>query len=85
MWVKLRIGCNYLSRLSNEHKNTIHNYTLTKEEMKMKVSKKLEEMITDLMIQLDKETHPHTKIIITSTTSELVEGVQSFHNDELVD
>ncbi|CAH9011508.1 hypothetical protein VPHK165_0012 [Vibrio phage K165] len=51
----------------------------------MKVSKKLEEMITDLMIQLDKETHPHTKIIITSTTSELVEGVQSFHNDELVD
>ena len=49
------------------------------------LSKEMQELIKKLMIQLDREHHPHTSIIVTSTTSEVVEGVASVSNDDLVD
>ena len=51
----------------------------------MTISNEMKELLEKLMIQLDREHHPHTSIIVTSTTAEVVEGVGVVHNDDLVD
>ena len=49
------------------------------------MSEEMKQKLTELMILLDKEHHPHTTIIVTSTNTEIVEGVACVQNDVLVD
>lgn len=51
----------------------------------MQASEELENAIKNVMILLDREFHPHVTLILTATNAEIVEGVQCFKNDELVD
>ena len=52
---------------------------------RLELEKNLEEAIVNVMQLLDKAHHPHTSIIITSTTAEIVEGLKVINNDVLVD
>ncbi len=48
-------------------------------------NEELEIKLGEVMILLDKCHHPHTSIIVTATTSEIVEGVKVVKNDTLRD
>ena len=49
------------------------------------MSDEMKVKLEELMVLLDKQHHPHTTIIITSTHAEIVEGVACVTNDILTD
>ena len=55
------------------------------EDQQKRYEEELELSIKNTMILLDKAHHPHTSIIMTSTTCEIVEGIKVIKNDILVD
>ena len=48
------------------------------------VSKTFEEAVEPLMKWISENQHPHTTVIVTGTTAELFEGVQSHLTDEFI-
>lgn len=53
--------------------------------MNDKQVKEFELMTKEMMIWMDRNCHPHTKLILNSTSAEIVEGVACNTNDDLVD
>lgn len=50
----------------------------------MKEEVTFEESVKPLMKWLCENTHPHTTVIVTGNTAELVEGIQFIKNDEFI-
>jgi len=49
------------------------------------MNEEIESLLKKLMVALDRNHHPHTTIIVTSTHAEIVEGVAAITNETLVD
>ncbi len=53
--------------------------------MNDKQVKEFELMTKEMMLWMDRNLHPHTKLILNSTSAEIVEGIICNTNDDLVD
>lgn len=69
----------------NEFKNGKVLFSDIQNELdKYRVDNTFENAVKPLMKWLSENCHPHTKAIVESNLSELVEGVKSFNTDEFL-